>query len=46
MGYLNKIFQNKHDSQTHRIVSLYGASLRQVAPLEFPQDGNVARVGG
>ena len=46
MRYFNKIFQHKHDSHTHRIVSLHRASLRQVAPLEFPQGGNAARVEG
>ena len=46
MRYLNKISKHKHGSHTHRIVSLHRASLRQVAPLEFPQGGNAARVEG
>ncbi len=32
--------------KVQRSVYLCGASLRQVAPLEFPQGGNAARVEG
>jgi len=46
MRYFNKISKHKNGSHTLRIVSLYRASLRQVAPLEFPQGGNAARVEG
>ena len=45
MNTLTK-FPNIKMVRIHRIVSLHRASLRQVAPLEFPQGGNAARGRG